>query len=180
MTLGGVTPLAQGGKQILGTVDGVDVSATMHDKFQQSSLDSGWCLSSVPRQSGGLCRYATETGTHSVKLRILGWIDMPVVVHVEVVGIPVVAQRLFPLVKCSRPLRFPSCIPLIRCSTSLLRRSSYSRVQAVRNWSRTHSCTRIFAWTRSFTRPLCATTDARWFRRSKTVHVPQLQYADEQ
>ena len=53
---------------------------------------------------------------------------MLVVVHVEVVGIPVVAQRLFPLVQCSRPLRFTSCIPLIRCSTSLLRRSSYSRV----------------------------------------------------
>ena len=86
MTLGGVTPPAQGGKQKLGTVGGVDVSATMHDKFQQSSLDSGWCLSSVPRQSGGRCRYATETGTHSVKLRILGWIDMPVVVHVEVVA----------------------------------------------------------------------------------------------
>ena len=30
--------------------------------FQQSSLDSGWCLFSVHRQSCGYCRYATETG----------------------------------------------------------------------------------------------------------------------
>ena len=38
----------------------------------------------------------------------------------------------------------------------------FPRVQAVRNWLRSHSCTRrIRAWTRSFTRPLCATTDAR-------------------
>ena len=65
------TPLAQGGIQILGTGD---VSATMHDKFQQPSPDSRWCLSSVHRQSGGSCRYATETGTHSVKLCILDWL----------------------------------------------------------------------------------------------------------
>ena len=113
-----------------------DVSATMHDKFQQLPINSGWCLSSVHRQSGGYCRYATERGTHSVTLCFFGLvIDMPVVVHVKVVDYPVMAQLLFPLVQCSRPLRFPSCIPLIRCSTSLLRRSSSSRVQAVRNWS---------------------------------------------
>ena len=29
-------------------------------------------------------------------------------------------------------------------------------------------------WTRSFTRPLCATTDARWFSVQKTAKVPQL------
>ena len=45
-----------------------DVSATMHDKFQQLPINSGWCLSSVHRPSGGYCRYATETGTHSVTL----------------------------------------------------------------------------------------------------------------
>ena len=66
-TLGGETPPAHGGKQILGTGD---VSATMHDKFQQFSPNSGWSLSSVHRQSGGYCRRATETGTHSVKLCI--------------------------------------------------------------------------------------------------------------
>ena len=99
----------------------------MHDKFQQSSPDSGWCLSSVHRQSGGYCRYATETGARSVKLCILDWIDMPVVVHVKVVDNPVMAQRPFPLVQCSGPLRFPRCSPLIRCSMSLLRRfSSFS------------------------------------------------------
>ena len=113
-----------------------DVSATMHDKFQQLPINSGWCLSSVHRLSGGYCRYATETGTHSVTLCFSGLvIDMPVVVHVKVVDYPVMAQLLFPLVQYSRPLRFTSCIPLIRCLTSLLRRSSYSRVQAARNWS---------------------------------------------
>ena len=35
----------------------------------------------------------------------------------------------FLLVQFSRPLRFPSCSPLISCSMSLLRRSSYFRVQ---------------------------------------------------
>ena len=38
------SPPAQGGIQILGTGD---VSATMPDKFQHSSPNSGWCLSSV-------------------------------------------------------------------------------------------------------------------------------------
>ena len=81
-TLDGGTLLAQGGIQILGTGD---VSATTHDKFQQPSPDSGWCLSSVHRQSGGSCRYATETGTHSVKLCIIGLvIDVPVVVQRQV------------------------------------------------------------------------------------------------
>ena len=36
--------------------------------------DSGWCLSSVPRQSGGNCGYATQTGTHSAKLCTLDWL----------------------------------------------------------------------------------------------------------
>ena len=114
------SPPAQGSTQILGTGD---VSATMPDKLQQSSPNSGWCLSSVHRQSCGYCRYATETGTHSVKLCIFGLvIDMPVVVHVKVVDNPVMVQRPFLLVQFSRPLRFPSCSPLIRCSMSLLRR----------------------------------------------------------
>ena len=38
---------------------------------------SGWCLSSVHRQSGGYCRYATETGTHSVTLCFFGLVIDP-------------------------------------------------------------------------------------------------------
>ena len=84
-----------------------------------------------------------------------------------VVDNPDMAQRPFLSVQC-RPLRFPSCSPLIRCSMSLLR--WFSRFSGVRNWSRPHSCTRrILAWTMSFTCPLCATADA-W-----TVQTP-LQY----
>ena len=41
------------GIQILGTGD---VPVTSSDMFQQSSPNSVWCLSSVPRQSGGCCR----------------------------------------------------------------------------------------------------------------------------
>ena len=51
-------------------------------------------------------------------------IDMPVIVHVKVVDISVVAQRPFPAVQFSGPPRFPSCVPLTRCSMSLLCRSS--------------------------------------------------------
>ena len=147
-TLGGETPPAQGGIQILGTGD---VSATMHDKFQQSSpkwmvplfssSTEWWILPSCYRDRYAQCQ------------TVLFWtgIDMPVVVHVKVVDNPVMAQRPFFSVQFSSPLRFSSCSPLIRCSMSL--------VQAVRNWSRSHSCTRdIRAQTRSFTRPLCVTT----------------------
>ena len=38
-----------------------DVFATMHDNFQQFPINSGWCLSSVHRQSGGYYRYATRS-----------------------------------------------------------------------------------------------------------------------
>ena len=42
-------------------------------------------LSSVHRRSGGSCRYATETGTHSVELCFFGLvIDVPVVVQCQV------------------------------------------------------------------------------------------------
>ena len=68
--------------------------------------------------------FCSETLTHSVKLCILDWIDMPVVVHVKAVDNPVMAQRPFPLVPCTRPQSFPSCSLLIRCSMSLLRRFS--------------------------------------------------------
>ena len=57
-TLAGETPPAQGRIQILGTGD---VSATMPDKFQQSD---GASLQFIDR--AGYCRFATETGTHSV------------------------------------------------------------------------------------------------------------------
>ena len=43
---------------------------------------------------------------------------------VQVVDNPVMAQRTFPLVPCSRPQRFPSCSPLTRCSMSFLCKSS--------------------------------------------------------
>ena len=66
---------------------------------------------SVHRQSGGYCCYVTETGTHSVKLS-------------KVVDTPVMAQRTFPLVPCSRPQRFPSCSLLIRWSSWLCRSCS--------------------------------------------------------
>ena len=46
--------------------------------------------------TAGYCRYTTETDTHSLKLRIMDWIDMPVVVHVKVVDISGVAQTHFP------------------------------------------------------------------------------------
>ena len=39
---------------------------------------------------------STEPGTHSLKLCIMDWIDMPVVVHVKVVDISGVAQTHFP------------------------------------------------------------------------------------
>ena len=52
--------------------------------------------------TAGYCRYATEPGTHSLKLCIMDWIDMPVVVHVMVVDISGVAQTQFPLVRFSR------------------------------------------------------------------------------
>ena len=74
MTLGGVTSPAQGGIQILGTVDGVDVSATV-----QSSPNSGvplfssstewWILPLCYRDRYAQCQ------------TVLFWtgIDMPVV-----------------------------------------------------------------------------------------------------
>ena len=45
---------------------------------------------------------STEPGTHSLKLCIMDWIDMPVVVHVMVVDISGVAQTQFPMVRFSR------------------------------------------------------------------------------
>ena len=90
---------------------GVFVSVNMRDKFQQSLPICGWYLSSVIRQSGGQCRCATETGTHSVVLCFLGLvIDMPVVVHVKVVDNTVVAQRPFPFVQPSRPKSSPVAV----------------------------------------------------------------------
>ena len=68
-----------------------------HDKFWQSSLDSGWCLSSVPRQSGGYFRYAQRHVRTVFNCAILV-IDTPVVVHVEVVDFPVMTQMTFSLV----------------------------------------------------------------------------------
>ena len=72
----------------------------MHDKFWQSLLDSGWCLSSVPRQSCGYFRYAQRHVRTVFNCAILD-IDMPVVVHVKVVDYPVMAQMTFSLVSSS-------------------------------------------------------------------------------
>ena len=85
-------------------------------------------------------------------------IDMLVIMHVKVVDIPFVAQRLFPLVHLSRPLRCTSCSPLKMCSMSLLYRSSRFQVQSARRQSRSHSCSSFSSWTRSLTARCCATT----------------------
>ena len=44
----------------------------------------------------GIAVMQTETGTHSFTLCIMDWIDVPVVVHVKVVDISVVAQTQIP------------------------------------------------------------------------------------
>ena len=62
-----------------------------HDKYRQSLLDSGCCLSSVPRQSGGSFRSA-QRHVRTV-FNCAYWIlTCPVVVHVKVVDISGVAQ----------------------------------------------------------------------------------------
>ena len=66
-----------------------------------SSSSLRWTVDGASLQfpdRAGYYRYATETGTHSVKLCIMDWIDMPVVVHVKVVDISVVAQTQIPMV----------------------------------------------------------------------------------
>ena len=103
-------------------------------------------------------------------------IDMPAVVHVKVVDITVVAQRPFPMVQFSRPLRFPSCVPLTRCSMSLLFRSSKFLGCSRCGDSRDPTVAAVEAGhCRSHARR-CATTADVWFRRQKTFKVPQLQY----
>ena len=68
--------------------------------------------------------------------------------------------------QCRKPCWCRSCV----------RGSAVPRVQSVRRQPSSHSCTCLFhAWTRSFTRPLCATTDAWWFRVQQTAMSPQLQ-----
>ena len=121
-TLGGETLPAQCGKQVLGTGDGVNVSVNMHDKFQQSLPICCGCafIDRVVDIAGMLQRQIRTVSNCALGLVL----DMPVIVHVKVVDITVVAQRPFPLVQFSRPLRFPSCSPLVRCSTSRLCRSS--------------------------------------------------------
>ena len=59
------------------------------DIFQQSSPNSGWCLLTVLRQSGGYRRYVTETGTQSVKLYVV--VDTPVMAQMR---IPMVLEIL--------------------------------------------------------------------------------------
>ena len=125
-----------------------------HDKFQQSSLDSGMVPLLSSSTEWWIFPLCSETSTHSVKLCFSLDIDMPVVVHVKVVDYPV----CFPWSSYSRPQRFPSCSLLIRCSMSLLCRSSRF-VRSCGRRSRSHSCS-SFSPGQVVARPLCATTDA--------------------
>ena len=118
----------------------------------------------------------TETGTHSVKL-------------CKVLDYPVMAQRTFPLVPCSRPQRFPSCSLLVRWSSWLCRScSSGTRREETVEIPQLQP---VF-WNLSFARPLCATTVAwsMFWRSSSTVltslwpcsdvcsvEVPQVQFS---
>ena len=87
---------------------------------------------------------------------------------VTVVDIPVVAQRQFPIVQFCRPPRFSSCSPLIRCSTSLLCRSS--------KFSSADGEETVELPTLSFACPSLCNDRCLLFRRQKTVKVQQLQY----
>ena len=117
----------------------------------------------VHRQSGGYCFYVTETGTHSVKL-------------CNVVDNPVMAQRTFPLVPCSRPERFPSCSPLTRCSMSFLCKSSRFSGAGREKFGRDPTVGAIEPGQgRSHARCVQRQMPG-WFRRWKTVQVLQLQY----
>ena len=103
---------------------------------------------------------------------VLGYVlAMPVIVHVKVVDITVVAQRLFPLVHLCRPRRFPSCSPLTMCPMSLLFRSSRFPVQSVRRQSRSHSCSSFSFLDKVVHSLLLCNDSAVWFRRQKTVQV---------
>ena len=120
----------------------------------------------------------SETGTHSVTMCFFGLvIDMPVLVHVKVVVYPVVAQMQIPMVlTVQKNIEIPQLqsidqvldVPVaqVQFFTGAGREKSIEIPQL-------HSSS---VWTRSFTRPLCATTDAVCFRRQKTAKVPQLQY----
>ena len=79
---------------------------------------------------------------------------LAVILQRQVVDIPVMAQ-LHDLLVCL-PLRLPSCSSLIRCSMSLLRRSSrFVRSRGI--WSRSHSCS-SYSLGQVVARPLRATT----------------------
>ena len=87
---------------------------------------------------------------------VLGYVlDMPVIVHVKLVVIPVVAQMQILMVS---PQSFPSCSTLIRWST-FVGRSCTSRVQTWRRQPSSHSCSSSnFGLVVAC--PLCATTGA--------------------
>ena len=102
----------------------------------------------------------------------LGYVrGMSVIVHVKVVDIPFVVQRLFPLVHLCRPRRFPSCSPLTIGSMSLLYRSSRFLVQSVRRQSRSHSCSSFSFLDKVVHSAMLCNDSAVWFRRLKTVLV---------
>ena len=92
-------------------------------------------------------------------------IDRPVVVHVKVVDNTVVAQRPFPLVQPSRPLRFSSCSSLTWCSTSRCAGPADSSGAGGEETFEIPLLQHVEAWTLWLTCPLCATTDAGWCRK---------------
>ena len=94
-------------------------------------------------------------------------LDIAVKLQRQVVDIPVMAQLQIPLDRL--PQRFPSCGSFVRCSMSLLRRSSrFVRSRGRR--SRSHSCSSISPG-QVVARPLCATTSAHGRRCSSSMVV---------
>ena len=110
------------------------------DIFQQSSPNSGWCLLTVLRQGGGYRRYVTETGTHSVKLYV-------------VVDTPVMAQMRIPMVLEILQLQYIDKMVDVCCAGPASSGSGREETVEIPQLQP------VF-WTWSFTRLLCATTDA--------------------
>ena len=68
---------------------------------------------------------------------------MPVIVHGKVVDITVVAQRPFPLGPVQQTTENPQLQPIDKVvDAPVAQGPAYFRLQAVRIWSRSHSCSR--------------------------------------
>ena len=148
----------------------VVVSVNIRDKFQQLPINGGWCLSSVHRQSGGYCQYATETGTHSAELT-LDWL----LTYPSLCMSRSWRRGRFPWsspadhcdspVALSRDVRCPCCAgPALSSKAVCEKTVEIPQMQLVEFWIKLLHARR------------CATTDAGWFRVQKTAKVPQLQY----